>query len=142
MIVHPYLALQRAVFNRLTTTPEIWGRQVSEVIQPSWQRPYVQMYAIAGGESNFLVAQDADFEMGVKIVSDDMEQALIGAARLSELLNDQGVQDRPTTPLSGGADWIITTSTQGRMIHMPEFFEKSVPIYHDGWVFSFVLGRT
>lgn len=142
-VEHPYLVACRAIFNRLTDTAEMWGRQVGEVPRSEWieNRPYVQLYYISGGESNFLVAQDADYEIGIKVVADDQEQSLIASARLSALLNDQGVQDRPTAALDGGNDWEITTCTQGRMIHIVEMFSKSVPIYHEGWVFSLVLGR-
>jgi len=141
MTEHPYIALCRAVKTRLTAASEIWGQQVGEVPLATWPKPYVQMYYIAGGESNNIIAQDADYDLGIKVVSEDMEESLIGAARLTALLNDQGVQDRPTTYLYGGSDWEICTATQGRAIHIVEPFAQSQFFYHDGHVFSFVLGR-
>ena len=141
MTDHPYLALGKACFNRLTATPEIWGNQVGEVIHPSWVKPYLQMYYISGGERNQYKTQDAEFQLGFKVVAEDMEQALIGAARISALLNDQGVQDRPDVALAGGDDWEICTATQGRMIHLVEAFSDAQNFYHEGHVFSFVLGR-
>jgi hypothetical protein len=141
MTEHPYIAMCRAIKNRLTDTAELWGQQVGEVPLTAWVKPYVQFYFISGMDTNFQVIQDATYEMGIKVVSLDMEQSLIGAARLTALLDDQGVQDRPTTPLYGGTDWEIATVTQGRVIHIVETFAKSVPIFHDGWVFTFVLGR-
>lgn len=141
MTEHPYIAMNRAIRNRLTDTPEIWGQQVGEVPNAAWVKPYVQVYYISGGDSNFQVIQDAEYELGIKVVALDMAQSLAGAARLTALLDDQGVQDRPTAALNAGSDWEITTTMQGRAIHIVELFANSVPIYHDGWVFSIILGR-
>jgi hypothetical protein len=141
MTEHSYLALGRACFNRLTAAQEMWGNQVGEVPHPAWTKPYVQLYYISGGERNQYKTQDAEYQLGIKVVGEDMEQALMGAARISELLNDQGVQDRPDEALDGGDDWEICTATQGRMIHLVERFSDVQNFYHEGHVFSFVLGR-
>lgn len=142
MTEHPYIALCRACFNRLTSTEEMWGQQVGEDPLAGWTHPYVQMYQISGMEPNRVQEQDAEYEMGFKVVADDMEQALNGAARLSALLNDQGEQDLPTAALYGGSDWDICTSTQGRAIHLIEKFANAQNIYHEGHVFTFVMGRS
>lgn len=142
MTEHPYQALMKAVFNRLASPSYIWGTKVSEVIQPNWDKPYCQVYFVSGEEPNNLRAQDATFELGVKCIAEDQAQSMVGAAQIIEALNDQGVQDLPTTALSGGSDWQIATSTQGRMIHMIEMFSGAQPIYHDGAIYEFVLGRS
>lgn len=141
MVEHSYQALMKAIVNKLRGGG-VWGNQVSEVIQPAWVKPYCLVYFISGGETNNLIAQDADYEIGVKVIADNQQQSLTGAAQVLELLNDKGEQDTSTSPLDGGTDWTITTSTAGRMIHLIEPFQNAQNIYHDGHVFSFVLGRT
>ena len=141
MTEHPLQALMKAVWNRLAAGSYIWNTRVSETPQPTWDKPYCQVYYISGTESNFLREQDAEFELGIKVIASDQAQSMAGAAQVIEALNDQGVQDLPTSALDGGTDWEISTSTQTRIIHMVEPFQNAVNIYHDGGVFSFVMGR-
>lgn len=135
----PLKALYRAINNQATAQAELWGTQVSMVIQPSWARPYLMMYYISGGEANAMRQSDAEFLMGIKGIADDMDTSMAMAARVSTLFNDKGTQDVTTGALNGGTDWEITTSTQERVIHMIEMFSNSQPIYHDGHTVRFVM---
>lgn len=131
----------KAVYARLTRAGNVWDQQVGEVIQPRWSKPYCQVYWVAGGEDNFLKAQDATIDLAVKCIADTQDDSFTGAAQISAALNDMGEQDDTADPLDGGDDWVITTSTQMRIIHTVEQFAKAENIYHDGHVFSFVMGR-
>lgn len=134
-------ALYRAVKSRLSEGGELWDTRVhADVIPAKVVRPYVIFFVSGGSESNDLVEADASYQLTIKGVADTMQASLQMAARLSALLNDQGTQDRPTTALDAGDEWEITTSTQGRTVHLVEQFSNAQPIYHDGHVFDFVMG--
>lgn len=134
-------ALYRAVKSRLSEGGELWDtRAYADIIPAKVVRPYVIFFVSGGGESNDLVDADASYQLTVKGVSDNLQTSLQIAARLAGLVNNQGTQDRPDTALDAGDEWEITTSTQGRTVHLVESFANAQPIYHDGHVFDFTMG--
>lgn len=132
----------RAIVNRLAAPGEMWGVRVWPDRAPANPvRPYALYFINSGGENNRVREADAAFGVTIKCVADTMAQSMQGAARLAELLNDCGTQDIGDDPLDAGLDWVITTITQGRLVHLVEDFGNVEPVYHDGHVFDFVMGR-
>lgn len=135
-------AVMRAIINRLATGGEAWGVRVWPDRAPANPvRPYILYFVNSGGERNQVREVDALFSVTIKCVGDTMVQSIAGASRLGELLNDQGTQDVGLNPLDAGPDWEITTVTQGRLVHLVEDFNNVEPVYHDGHVFDFGMGR-
>ena len=135
-----FQALMRAIRQQAVETSELWGQNAFPDFAPSGiALPYLIAFWMAGGEANWRVTQDADFVIGIKVVSKSQAEAFIGAQRISELFNDQGTQDRGTNTLSGGANWKITTATQGQVIHLVEQVSGATPLYHEGHRFAFHL---
>lgn len=133
-------ALTRAIRQQAVESAELWGQNVFSDFAPSGvSPPYLICFWMAGGEANWRVTQDADFVMGIKVVSKTQAEAFVGAQRISELFNDQGAQDRGANTLNGGANWKITTATQGQIIHLVEQVSGATPLYHEGHRFAFHL---
>lgn len=133
-------ALYRAIYERLDGASPIWENRVfPDDVDTGVTRPYVVYFFVAGGESNQVKNQDANYIVTAKVVAgnddqsvDHMQQAMDGAARISELLNDQGEQDGGPNPMDGGPQWVIRTVTQDRRVHVKDRFSTAAPIYHEG----------
>lgn len=133
-------ALYRAVANKLMNASPIWtGRVYPDDVDQDVVRPYVVFAYTAGGEANEVGRPDADYLLTVKVVADTQQLAMDGSARLAWLLNDQGVQDHPETPLNGGDDWEVITSTVERRVHIKDRFSGTKPIFHDGHQIRFKM---
>lgn len=130
-----YAAVRRALLN-----DEEWANRVfPDVVPAEIARPYAVLFWVAGGEDNQTKRQDARITLTVKCVADNMGASMRGAGRISELFNDQGSQDGGN--IAGDGNWLITTITQGRIVHLVEMFEGAQPIYHDGHQFEFDMER-
>jgi hypothetical protein len=128
-------ALYRAVQTRLAGSGEAWAARASaEIASAGTVRPYVIYSFHAGGESNDHVGKDARITLVIKCVADTMAVGLAGAARISELFNDAD-QSRAGA-LSGGAYWIIKTSTQAQVVHYVEMIDGK-QVHHCGHRFVF-----
>lgn len=138
-------ALYRTIRATLTASQsEIWGQNAYlgqvPANSPSIERP-VAIYAnMTFAEANQVKAHDASGIFMVKCIADSIEEALAGAARISELLNDRGVQDTLTSPLDAGSVWDILTITQGLSISYIENISNTQQVYHEGWQFMCQMG--
>jgi len=131
-------ALIDAIGQAATAGVEPWGQRVySDFATSGADYPYLVYFWLAGGEENAVRAQDAFIRMGLKAVAEDQATAFACAVRLSALFNDRGTQDVTSGALNGGADWQITTSTQGLIIHIVEYVVGASPLYHEGHQFAF-----
>tara|TARA_S200002703_G_scaffold154303_3_gene156906 strand:+ start:1153 stop:1569 length:417 start_codon:yes stop_codon:yes gene_type:complete len=131
--------LYSSIFARLTNDP-IWSDRVYPDMVPANKiRPYVVYFITAGGESNTLKKDDAEFIIAVKCVSTKLSESLSGSSRISELLNNQGSQDSGL--VSGDSDWIIKTITQGRVIQDVEMIKNSIPLYNSGQMFRITMEK-
>jgi len=133
-------ALYRAVKARLTeNSGELWGAKVFPDLAPSGtQKPYVVYAWMGGGEINERVQQDAEIVLQVKLVTEQLAQAFVGAGRISTLLNDADYSS--SEALNGGADWYVLNVKQEGIVHMLETVDGG-QIYHAGHRFRFRMER-
>ena len=146
-------ACYAAVYNKLKNGGNAGGRVFPDMGDDSAVDPNLDTWAYwvynwsGGGESNQRRKGDANLVLAVKCVSNDLDAAFTGAAQISALLNNQGVQDivpatgaYVTSPLSGGANWVIKTSTQEDVFHLTEVIEETgETVYHDGAYYRFIM---
>lgn len=139
--------LYEQLYSRLNGANVIWGNRVyPDQAEAAAQRPYVLFSYVSGGELNLTHNQDHEFTVQVKCVAggkagQTMETAMAGAAAISDLLNDQGAQDRNGGTVIGNDDWLITTITQDTRVHLVDPFQAATPIYHEGYQFVIRMQR-
>lgn len=133
-------ALYRAVGKRLTeSSGELWGQKAYPDLAPSGTaKPYVVFSWAGGGELNQLRTQDAEIVLQIKIVTDNLAQALIGAGRISTLFNDADYSS--DSALNAGAEWIVQHVNQEGIVHMLETVDGG-QVYHAGHRFRFRMER-
>lgn len=133
-------ALYRAVHQKLYNASAVWGTSIfPDSVDVSVTRPYVVYTYAAGGETNEVKRPDATYVLRVVCYADTLQTAMEGAARITWLLNDQGVQDQPASPLSGGTDWEILTSTAELRVHIKDTFSGVRPIFQEGYQIRFKM---
>ena len=137
-------AAQKAITARLTANPnELWGNRVRvSLAKSNTSYPYVIYFWSGGGESNTVRAQDSSLRIAVKCISSKMAEAMRGAARISELLNDCGKQDDAGDYLYGGDDWEILSITEEEVIYLPEQQADTITAYHVGAFYRFEMQHT
>lgn len=132
-------ALYEAVARRLIAGAELWGQKAHPDIAPAkTARPYVVYSYAGGGELNARVVQDAEIVLTIKIVSDKLEQAFTGSARLSELFNDADYGS--AAALDAGATWLVLHVKQEGIVHLVENVDGG-QVYHAGHRFRFRMER-
>lgn len=138
-----YLALIAAIGAALTANPnEIWADRVHLDLAPAGtDKPYAVIIPMTSTETGKIKAEDAEAIVAVKVVAVDLAIAAAGAARLTALLRDKGVQDTTSDPLNGGTDWQVIHSRKLVDIHMTERVSGAEPVYHAGAQFRFRLER-
>jgi hypothetical protein len=132
-------ALFRAVRTKLIASPQttVESRVYTDVAPESAARPYIIVSRVSGGAEPSRLEQ-AEYVLQVKAVADDYDTAATLAGEIADRLDDQGTQDRGVvTPLDGGVDWIIVSSTRGLAVQLTEQFAGKQPIYHFGYRFRF-----
>lgn len=134
-------AAQKAIFARLTADPlEPWGNRVrASLAKPNTDYPYVIYFWSGGGEVNRIKARDSVLRMGVKCISPKMAEAMRGAGRIADLLNDSGYLDDPDDYLYGGSDWVILSITEEEAIYLPEQTADTITAYHVGAFYRFEM---
>ena len=139
MVRPPQGAAYQAIVARCGGLAETWGGRVYAYRAPSnTPRPYVVFFWSGGGERNdILDKRDGDLLLTVKAVADTLPAAMAAAGRLAELLDDAGRFDTDT-PLNGGDDWHIQTSTVEGAIDMSEMVD-GVPVYHQGFQLRLIM---
>jgi hypothetical protein len=129
----PHAAAFQA-FNARLTVPntEVWSVRAYPGVAPaSTPRPYTLYWQIGGGYLPSRGLLRAEIVIGVKTVANTLAVAFDAAGRLHDLLHDQGVLETDT-PLNGGDDWNILTSTvEGTPISLRETVD-GVPVFHEG----------
>jgi len=140
MAEDPLAAAYRAIRARAVATPEAWGQRAYGDFGASGATlPILVYFWMGGGEINWRRQPDAEFVIGIKGVATTQAQAFAMAARIEALFNDQGIQDINSTPLDGGADWDIVTTTKEGQIHLVEQVSGATPLFHEGHRYRFRL---
>lgn len=124
-------ALFRAVSARAGEHGAPWGKRVFLDLAPlGTAMPFLVFQVQGGGEINQRRARDAEFVLLVKALDKTLPGAMACAAEVESRFNDAGRYDR-VTPLDGGAEWAVLTTTQERSVHMMELVDGE-PVYHEG----------
>jgi hypothetical protein len=135
-------ALYRALFTQLSTGGTVAAdRWFPDMVPPGVDKPYGLFWFISGGESQRVRRSEAEFVIGVKVVSPDMAVAMQGAGEVAALLDGKGKQEVTGGYLDAGPDWIVVNSSIGLAIHVPERFAGKDEIYHEGSQFSIRMER-
>ena len=126
------LALYRALRERLTNASAIWGnRAYGTRADDKAERPYV-VYTVAA-ETQGALRNESESVIDVVCVSDSVEESMIGAGAIDELINNMGVQDRDTPiPLVTGSVWTCHAITREQFVHMPITTESKIDLYITG----------
>jgi len=139
-------AVQIANANRLIGSGnESWGRVVRVSVVKSNPRqadppyPYVLQFWAGGGHAQAIKTRDANLRMVVKCLSDKMADAMTGAQRLNDLLHNHGRLDNSADCLDGGTYWDILTVTEEDTIYMVETSADTIPIYHVGAYYRYIM---
>lgn len=133
-------ALYRTVKQTLTASPgELWGAKAYPDLAPSGTvKPYVVFSWAGGGELNQRRTQDAEIVLQIKIVTDNLAQAFVGAGRISTLFNDADYSSN--SPLNAGAEWLVLHVKQEGIVHMIEPVDGG-QVHHAGHRFRFRMER-
>lgn len=131
----PHAAIFQALHSRLTTPASApWGDRAYPVSAPAHKvRPYALYWQIGGGyRSSQTGRRQAEMVVGLKVVGNTLAAAFDGAAALFTRLDGQGELEADT-PLNGGDDWAILTSTvEGSPITLREMVDGA-PVFHEGF---------
>lgn len=128
-------AAYTALYTLLADGGEAWGTRAYPDIAPAGTAyPYVVYYWLAGGETNRFLRAESSLVIGVKCVSNTLQEAMEGAARIEALLND--IERKGG--LSGGEDWQIASVSREGLIHLSEVVDGG-RIYHHGARYRFNL---
>lgn len=133
-------AAYQAIVTRCSGTGEPWGGRVHLRRAPvGTARPYVVFFLSGGGARNdILDKRDANLLITVRVGSNNLSEALAGAGRLAELLDNAGRFDVSDNPLNGGDDWLIQTSTAEDDISFDELVDGA-PVYHEGFQLRLIM---
>lgn len=127
------LALYRALRERLTNNPSsLWGlRAYGTRADDKAERPYV-VYTVSA-EMQGALPNESESVIDVVCVAESVEESMIGAGAIDELINNMGVQDRGTPiPLVTGSVWTCHSVTREQFIHIPMTTEAKVDLYITG----------
>lgn len=133
-------SLAQAIVHRLQTESHWTGGVHPDRAPGDVDYPYVTYGMVSGGETNQVHDRDPEFLIDVVCVSDNLGEALTGAALIATLLNDQGAQDGGA--VTGDDDWDILTITQQGRIHLRDDLKEAQPIYHEGHEFEVKMEAT
>ena len=113
-------------------TNGIWDSRVHVTMAPvTSARPYVQIFLAGGGAQNIVKNKDASLLVTIKVIADTLAESLVGAAKISELLDDNGEQEGGASPVTG-TEYEISNITEGLTISYVEQIENARSIYHGG----------
>lgn len=142
MNVSPKGALYQVIYAHLNGE-SIWDNRVQPLMMASagLTKPCLIFFGASGGRENSVPGRDsARFSLTVKVVADDMQQAIDGQAAISTLLHNAGSQDvNPRLPSQ--AEWAVLTVTEDREVWTEEAFEKAKRIYHAGYQYDILMER-
>lgn len=123
-------ALYRVLHLHLTPL----GSTFSDVAPADTARPYVVFFHQSGGNTNRRKRKNETHTLIVRCVADRIEDSFAKALIVEGLLHDNGSQGSNTLPAD--PDWIITTVTQGQLIHLVEIWNGQ-PLYMTGHQYIF-----
>lgn len=111
---------------------DLWGDRAYPVRVPvGVKRPYAVWFIAGGGPIRLRRrVEDADFTLSVKVVAEQLGQALEGQQRIANLLRDAGELDYRALPMHG--EWMVKTISQDRVISLEEQIEGTLLLYHRG----------
>lgn len=140
--------LYESIHSRLLNANPLWEDRVeSEYIPTDNARPVIVYGFVAGGENNDIRKRDPSYLLDIKIItsSDNQnanEDAMAGAGFITDLIDNQGSQDvgsdgnATDRAMTGNAEWLIRTITQGTRIHVVDNWSKNgIAVYHSGHEF-------
>lgn len=127
------LALYRALRERLTNSASsLWGnRAYGTRADDKADLPYV-VYTVTA-ETQGALRNESESVIDVVCVAKSVEESMIGAGEIDNLLNNMGVQDRDTPiPLVTGSVWTCHSITREQFIHTAITTEAKVDLYITG----------
>ena len=137
--------VQVASYDRLTENVESWGTRVYPYQAIAGDDyPYVVYFSNGSTDPQWRQRKDRNVLITFQCISDDIEQAQEGAARIIELFDDVGRQDSGAvsgaSPLAEGASWFIQTTTAELEISFAEPISNTQNLHHEGVQIRFILG--
>lgn len=137
--MHDLEALYRALRAHLTNTGDVWGSRVySDQAARETERPFLLFFWMGGGDLNGIISSDPAHAIGIKVVANTLPEAMTGAGRIAELLNDRERGQSGLRALDGGAGWHILTASKEAAIHIVETVDGR-QIYHEGNRYRFLM---
>lgn len=90
------------------------------------------MYTVAS-ETQGALPNESEGLMDVSCVAASVEESMIGACAIDDLINNMGVQDRGTpNPLVTGSVWTCYSITREQIIHTWITTEAKIDLYVTG----------
>lgn len=127
------LALYRALRERLTNnSSSLWGVKAYGTRADDKATPPYVVYTVAA-ETQGALRNESESVIDVVCIAESVEESMIGAGAIDDLINNQGVQDRDSTnPLVTGVVWTCHSITREQFIHMAITTEAKVDLYVTG----------
>lgn len=127
-------ALTKALMKKLKAAPGVYGNKVyPDAAPPSSTYPYCVFFWAGGGEIQAVMEQRIEEHViSVKCVSDDIAEAFLGKAQISDALRHQGEQEVTSGAMTGGDDWTIVKVFKDRNISAFDPYADVQPVYHRG----------
>lgn len=147
--MNPIQAVFEVVYARLVGANPLWGQNVRpvETVDDKTERPYVAFFLVDEFPEGSHPSKDIHrVIVTIKgVAGDESEQDALGTAlaiqeAISELFADTGETDAYPS-LAIHANWYIQTVTEGRVVYIPEMLADSIPSYHAGHQYEFLLER-
>lgn len=143
MADHALQAAYEALANRLRGTGETWGSNARvSWLKSSTPYPYVLYFWAGGGERQINGYRHAEYRIAVVCISNKLNDATTGAARISDLLREKGKQTSPADYLTGSSDWDILTVTEEDTIYLVENTPDTIKSYRVGAYYRFFMQAT
>jgi len=115
------------------------GKHFPFIAPPTTPTPFIIYGFESGGEADRRRRDNQTLTMTVKCIADQLEDSLMNARQIRDLLRDQGDQEGATFPPD--AEWRFTTISQGLLGHLYEEWEDGRVFYHAGHQYTFTMER-
>lgn len=149
MVVDYVQAIFEIVYQHLTNANPLWNDRVRpvEMVDAELAKPYIAFFYVSEiPESSHPSREIYTVTLTIKgVAGGEGEQDALGTAlairrAISELFKDSGATDyNPRLPTH--SQWAIQNVTQGRPVWIPEQVADSLPVYHAGYQFDFLIER-
>lgn len=136
-------ALYEVLFAHLSGASTLWEGRVEPLMMASadLEKPCLMFFRASGMRAPSVPVRDKErFTVTVKVVTEEMQQAVDGQAAITTALHNSGEQDvNPRLP--SHEEWHILTVTEDREVWIEEAFEQAARIYHAGHQYDILMER-